>query len=133
MQSSQGVCDRTSNNKYLNCPARMADGRHFTDYRPSYVVNNLMRYENNVFNDYDYRQFMIHNATNLMKVNSEYAHMKNKCEPCNAKQINVAGLCTVTRDYSVCRPLDPRGLGERSVAGSAPLRNYNPALQQYME
>ena len=39
-------CNKTSNNKYFNCPAKMSDGRHFTDYRPSCYVNNLLRYNN---------------------------------------------------------------------------------------
>ena len=37
------ICKKTSNNKYFNCPPRMDDGRHFTDYRPNDRVNNLIR------------------------------------------------------------------------------------------
>ena len=41
-----GVCNKTSNNKFFGCPARMDDGRHFTDYRPISYVNDLVRYSN---------------------------------------------------------------------------------------
>ena len=47
-----GVCDKTSNNKFFNCPPRMSDGRHFTDYRPSIYVNDLVRYSNNVMSNF---------------------------------------------------------------------------------
>ena len=32
---SDNLCYKTSNNKYSDCPPRMADGRHFTDFRPN--------------------------------------------------------------------------------------------------
>ena len=66
-----GVCNKTSNNKYFNCPPRMDDGRHFTDYRPNAYVNSLVRYGNNVMtNNEAYRKFLIKNANELMKVNA---------------------------------------------------------------
>ena len=40
------TCDKTSNNKYFSCPARMDDGRTFTDYRPSSSVDDMIRYSN---------------------------------------------------------------------------------------
>ena len=55
-------CHKTSNNKYFNCPPRMDDGRHFTDYRPSCHVNNLVRSNNAVLNSHEYRMFLTHNA-----------------------------------------------------------------------
>ena len=70
------VCDKTSNNKYFNCPARMDDGRHFTDYRPNTYVNSLVRYGNNVMTNESYRQFLIKNANELMRVNAVYNERK---------------------------------------------------------
>ena len=32
---------RIPNNKYLNCPALMSDGRQFTDYRANSKVNQV--------------------------------------------------------------------------------------------
>jgi len=53
------TCNKTSNNKYFDCPARMDDGRIFTDYRPSSSVDDMIRYSNNVMSSYEYRQFLI--------------------------------------------------------------------------
>ena len=51
-----------SNNKYKNCPALMSDGRNFTDYRPINHINNLLVMNNNLDNNYSYREFLIQNA-----------------------------------------------------------------------
>ena len=48
----------------------MADGRNFTDYRDSFVVNNLVISDNknSVSNDsYDYRMFLQQNASQIGK------------------------------------------------------------------
>ncbi len=29
------ACYKTGDNRYNDCPPRMADGRHFTDFRPN--------------------------------------------------------------------------------------------------
>ena len=44
------TCYKTSDNKFMDCPPRMADGRHFTDYRPNCHTNNLLRADNNIGN-----------------------------------------------------------------------------------
>ena len=59
-------CFKTSNNKYSQCPARMADGRHFTDYRPTDFINDLIRADNNISNSLNYRVFLQQNANELM-------------------------------------------------------------------
>ena len=79
-----GLCYKTSNNKYFGCPARMADGRNFTDYRPDCYVNNLIRQNNSTYNSFQYRMFLTHNAENLMNVNRTYACEKNCCGPCQS-------------------------------------------------
>jgi hypothetical protein len=75
-------CYKSTNNKYFNCPPRMADGRHFTDYRPHCDVNNLVASNNNLVSSYDYRQYMIQNSEKLMDLNRSYATMMNSCGPC---------------------------------------------------
>ena len=39
-------CHKTSDNKHFDCPPRMDDGRHFTDYRSNCHINNLVRSNN---------------------------------------------------------------------------------------
>ena len=75
-------CYKTSNNKYFNCPPRMADGRHFTEYRPGCHIENSIRSENNINNGYQYRLFLTQNANALMESNRAYACQKNCCGPC---------------------------------------------------
>ena len=73
---------KTTNNKYFNCPPRMDDARHFTDYRPNCHVNNLLRTNNSIMNSHEYRMFLTHNANKLMDLNRIYTTEKNSCGPC---------------------------------------------------
>lgn len=75
-------CYRTSNNKFFNAPPRMADGRHFTDYRPNCHVNNMIRNNNQVFNSFDYRLFLTRNAEKIMDANLNHANIKNAVTQC---------------------------------------------------
>ncbi len=124
------VCNKTSNNKYFNCPARMDDGRHFTDYRPNTYVNSLVRYGNNVMTNESYRQFLIKNANELMRVNALYTEQKNGCNECDAVPIPFETKCVVNQRYSTCYPDNCNGLGIKyNTEFIAPLR-YNPTLQK---
>ena len=76
-------CYNTGDNKHLQCPPRMSDGRHFTDYRTNCHVNNLVRTNNAVTNSHGYRTFLTSNATKLMDINRSYASQKNGCGDCN--------------------------------------------------
>ena len=97
--------------KYSNCPPRMDDGRHFTDYRSSCYSNSLFRHENELNCSHDYRTYLIKNATPLMKMNSEIAWKQNGCGPCknlclgidetregNSSQIDFS-KCIPPKDY----------------------------------
>ena len=65
--SNKANCNKTSNNKYFDCPARMDDGRAFTDYRSSATVDDMIRYSNNTMSSFEYRQFLINNGNEIMK------------------------------------------------------------------
>merc|ERR1711907_492263 len=80
--NSKDLCYKTSNNKHFNCPPRMDDGRHFTDYRGNCFVNNVIRNNNDIMNSFQYRSFLTNNADELMNLNREYACQKNCCGPC---------------------------------------------------
>ena len=75
-------CFKTSDNKHLQCPPRMADGRHFTDYRPSNFINDLIRADNNISNSLHYRVFLQENADSLMDRQRQIACKLNCCGPC---------------------------------------------------
>jgi hypothetical protein len=130
------ICDRTSNNKYFNCPPRMSDGRQFTDYRPNCYVNNLLRYTNRTMSSYEYRQFLINNGEELMKINNLYSSDKTSCGPCNAETIANQTVCAYNQHFGNCTVNNSQGIGITSRA--VPKQNmhtppYKPGLQQQNE
>ena len=71
--------ERTTDNFHRDCPARMADGRIFTDYRPTRFVNQYARVKNEAKNNFEYRYFLVNNAKDLMRINNEYIKWKSGC------------------------------------------------------
>ena len=67
---------------YAQCPNRMDDGRHFTDYRPNYELNSDIRCNTRQLTGAEYRQHLISNGVKLMNSNSEKAWSVNGCGPC---------------------------------------------------
>jgi len=64
----------------------MADGRMFTDYRPRCIANFAVAggVEGNydLPNSYEYRQYLINNAADIMTKNRQVAYQNNACGPC---------------------------------------------------
>ena len=108
-------CYKTSNNKYFKCPPMMSDGRHFTDYRPSCVVNNLANDKNNITGSYEYRQYLINNSLKLMNMNKMYACQKNCCSPCNTSLLeeNTTKVCNKKSCVTVQNKKDGFGEGRQ--------------------
>jgi len=133
MSCATGICDKTSNNKYFDCPPLMSDGRMFTDYRPNCYVNNLVRMQNQTYSSYEYRQFLINNAEQFMKLNSDYCYQKNGCKSCNATPIEDESRCNVNRRVSLCSPYGCEGLGRgyRGDSRADPQVVYQPQLQDF--
>lgn len=65
-----------------DCPPIMSDGRHFTDYRPSCYVHDLILKQNGITNSYDLKILLTHNALELQKINRKYYGLKNACVSC---------------------------------------------------
>ena len=86
MNIDNSSCFKTSDNKHLQCPARMSDGRAFTDYRPSNFINDLIRADNNISNSLHYRVFLQQNANSLMDRQRQIACQLNCCGPCPITQ-----------------------------------------------
>ena len=69
---------RVPNNKFQDCPAQMEDGRYITDYRPNVMINTQLEKQNGIErNNYEYRQFLIHNGNKIMEANMDVLQ-KNK-------------------------------------------------------
>lgn len=127
------TCNKTSNNKYFDCPALMSDGRIFTDYRPSAYVNDLIRVENKVYDSYAYRQFLINNGLNIIKTNDRYNEMKNGCPQCSYKEIPNEASCVYNKKYGLCMPNGCNGLGQNNYASPYEQKQkYNPGYQVEM-
>lgn len=80
--STATSCYKTSNNRNYDCPPRMSDGRHFTDYRPNCELTQMVRVDNNLNNSYQYRLFLQMNAEALANADRKDACLKNCCTPC---------------------------------------------------
>ena len=111
-------CYKTSDNKHFGCPPRMADGRHFTDYRPHCYVDNLIVAENGINNSFNYRLFLQQNATQLMDINRQYSCKKNCCLPCNqgnGTMLSEANKFVYDKRGGRLVANDPNGLGTGRV------------------
>jgi hypothetical protein len=112
-------CNKTSNNKYFDCPALMSDGRIMTDYRQSCTVNDMIRLNNNVLSSNDYRQFLINNAEDIININQDYIVNKNGCKSGELVEVPFSKVCKYTTQYGKCEKTNQRvGLGIANQAES---------------
>lgn len=105
------TCNKTSNNKYFDSPARMDDGRAFTDYRSSNSIDDMIRYSNNINSSYQYRQFLINNGSNIMNINNIYTMDKVGSNSCNSNPIPFHSECNINTSISNCNVIDQNGIG----------------------
>ena len=105
------------------CPARMADGRAFTDYRPRCAVNaELMSFVTNagmVQSSYESRMYLQRNADKVMDVqrNTAIGNLA-PCAPCK-RPLTDAGTMLPERYVVKCDAVscsrveaNPTGLGD---------------------
>jgi hypothetical protein len=118
-------CNTASNNKYLDCPAIMSDGRTFTDYRPSSTVDDMIRLSNNVMSNFEYRQFLTNNGDSIMQINNKYLENKLGCSGCNAPIIPFDKTCVYNTSYGKCGPNNMNGVGINNTVAS-----NNPTQQE---
>ena len=122
-------CFKISNNKYFDSPALMSDARTFTDYRPKCVVDYDTLNKNNIKSSYEYRQFLIKNASKLMQHNTNYNYKKNNSETCNSTPIPLESVCQVDGYISMCENTNRSGLGQGNTTINMPMLDYAPILQ----
>ena len=105
-------CKKTSDNKFFDCPPRMDDGRHFTDYSPSCDSENKIRVTNGLSSSYDYRMFLTQNASHIMDINRSSVAQKGLCSDCNGNTVPPPKVVQVC-DTSKCTfiPGRPDGIG----------------------
>jgi len=66
---SWGTAYSGSNNLHFNFPPIMDDGRTYTSWVPGSAINDQLRSQNNIDSNWSYRQFLMHNSTNIMDGN----------------------------------------------------------------
>jgi hypothetical protein len=70
-------------NRDATCPARMADARLFSDWRPRCALaHDALRHAPIGISSHDARQFLIHHAEKLMHADRVAAHDVARCGPC---------------------------------------------------
>jgi len=62
----------------------MSDGREFTDYASSCILNNIIQTKYNITNSYDYKHFLQKNSEQIMKELRECDKSKS-CPVCKKK------------------------------------------------
>jgi len=127
-------CYKSSNNKFLNSPARMSDGRTFTDYRPNYEINRHIINNNKIENTHKYRMFLNRNAESIMERNNDYIILKNGLFDCKEPYKTGTMIPEKTRvvcDEHTCHRVvvDENGIGEgREYATKGPNKLLDPIV-----
>jgi hypothetical protein len=63
-------CYSASNNYDFNSPAKMADGRLWSQWQPSAVVNERIQVKEGIQSNWGYRQYLQHNGLQIMNYNT---------------------------------------------------------------
>ena len=125
-----GSCERTSDNRYFDCPARMSDGRLFTDYRPRCDIHAgcfpslpVQKMPPVQLKSHDQRQLMIQHGDELLTKARTRANTVARCTSCDQLRTMLpestiqacnTHTCTFTPAElsSVPSPFDGKGKGE---------------------
>lgn len=62
------------NNVYHKLPARMDDGRAYSLWDPTAVINEKIRRQENITSNREYREYLQKNAIDIMKLNENMAY-----------------------------------------------------------
>lgn len=65
-----GNCYSGSNNIHFGFPPMMSDGRNFASWLPGDQINNSIRQDNGIKSNWDYRQYLVKNAEDIMQQNA---------------------------------------------------------------
>jgi hypothetical protein len=119
-------CYKVSDNKHFGCPARMSDGRHFTDYAPNCETEMQLRNTNGVMNSFEYRIWLQKNADVLMNNNRNVACVRNCCAGSCVENFDGGTMLPekyiVKCDANTCTRVlaDPAGLGDGRAYFTSP-------------
>ena len=63
-----------TNNIYSDFPPIMHDGRNYADWQPGSVINDNIRKDAKIGNNWDYRQYLTKNADTIIRLNQLNAY-----------------------------------------------------------
>ena len=67
---SWATCYSGSNNIHFNFPPIMADGRNFASWQPDAVINQRIQKQEHIKSNWQYRQYLQNNGTQIMAYNN---------------------------------------------------------------
>ena len=76
---NQGTCNKSFNNIHAGFPALMSDGRWASNWEPGCAINNQLKKQVGITNNFEYRQYLIKNADSVIQKNQMGA-----CDNCCA-------------------------------------------------
>ena len=83
---SWATCTSGCNNIHFNYPPIMNDGRNYADWQPGSIINERIRQQAGINSNWQYRNYLTHNAKDIMKTNLIEAC--NQCGVCNYSTAN---------------------------------------------
>ena len=101
--------NKVTDNFEMDFPARMSDGRQFTDYRQNCIINNEI---SKGMSSWEYRNFLTNNAGKIHQALIEQAKAVNECKTCSDNTLlevkNVINCGPTGCTYNI---KDPNGIG----------------------
>ena len=101
---------KVSDNVELDFPARMSDGRMFTDYRQNCTLNNSIAKQ---MGSWEYRDFLTNNAAQIHSRFLSDLDASVKCTKCSDNTVlPVKTVLNCSTDSCTYQMNDPNGLGQ---------------------
>ena len=130
---SWSTCYSGSNNIDFNSPAKMSDGRLWSQWSPDSVVNYRIQRQERIQSNWSYRQYLQHNGIQIMNYNNMEAcydlgldpHVKSDRTPSDNVPYKFKGIF----DSDLKNPyLTREQLNSRMIAPSINPSNYKNML-----
>lgn len=68
-------------NHFQQCPPKMADGRHFQDFKTATRRNEYIKYMNGIVRDDDYRLMLQKNSSDILQRTVDFHNTNTRCAP----------------------------------------------------
>jgi len=101
--------NKVTDNVELDFPARMSDGRQFTDYRQNCIINNNI---SKGMGSWEYRNYLTNNSNELRQILLKQQEDKTACNKCSDNTVlPVKTIMNCSPTGCSYQMNDPNGLG----------------------